>query len=556
MKRSKKKPKKPSGRRSQSRSKKKRPIREVDIQKIEAIVDRTKSAPLNAEDHQALKGAVETLAFLTLEIEAKGASIRRLRNLLFGPKTEKTRAILGEQKSEEKKPSESPEKSDSDDSGDRDKPKKKRKGHGRRSASEYTGADKVDVKHGSLNHGDRCPSCKKGKVYRLPKPSEIVRITGMAPLEATVYELERLRCNLCGEIFTAAAPEGVGEKKYDETAPAMITLLKYGCGFPFNRLERLEAMLGIPLPASTQWMLVEQLFDRVFPVYEELVRCAAQGKVIYNDDTTMRILNLVRPEPEEGEKPRSGTFTSGIIAIEGDRRIALFFTGVKHAGENLESVLKERSQDLGPPIQMSDGLSWNTCGEFETIVANCLFHARRRFVDVFSDFPDEVRHLLETLKAVYKHDDEAKKQELSDEQRLAYHQKQSGPLMDDLKKWLKDQFSSHKVEPNSSLGDAIKYMLGHWDKLTLFLREAGAPLDNNIAERALKRAILNRKNAMFFKTEHGSKVGDVLMSFIHTCELNDVNAFDYFVELQRHQEEVKKNPRKWLPWNYHENLVQ
>ena len=85
-----------------------------------------------------------------------------------------------------------------------------------------------------------------------------MRIVGQAPLAATVYELERLRCNACGQVFTAEEPEGVGPEKYDETAAAMIAQLKYGSGVPFHRLERMEELLGIPLPAATQWELVEE----------------------------------------------------------------------------------------------------------------------------------------------------------------------------------------------------------------------------------------------------------------------------------------------------------
>ena len=114
----------------------------------------------------------------------------------------------------------------------------------------------------------------------------------------------------------------------------------------------------------------------------------------------------------------------------------------------------------------------------------------------------------------------------------------------------------HKTEPNSGLGKAISYLLNHWQKLTLFLRQAGAPIDNNIVERALKKAILNRKNALFYKTLNGAGVGDLFMSLIHTCELNGANPFDYLTELQRHAAELKGNPAEWMPWNYRETLTR
>ena len=145
---------------------------------------------------------------------------------------------------------------------------------------------------------------------------------------------------------------------------------------------------------------------------------------------------------------------------------------------------------------------------------------------------------------------------MSPEQRLCFHQELSGPLMKGLNEWMEAQVGEHKTEPNSGLGKATSYLLNHWLKLTLFLRQAGAPIDNNLAERALKKAILNRKNALFYKTLNGTGVGDLFMSLIYTCELNRANPFDYLTELQRHAAELKQKPSEWMPWNYRETLAQ
>jgi len=337
---------------------------------------------------------------------------------------------------------------------------------------------------------------------------------------------------------------------------SMVALLKYGAGFPFNRLEKLEGNLGIPLPASTQWDLVNDVARQLEPVFDEFIGQAAQGELLHNDDTPMKILELMAENQKPAEKApeRTGLFTSGIISKCGEQLIALFFTGRHHAGENLQSVLESRSKQLASPIQMCDALSRNLPGEFETILANCLSHGRRRFVDVVENFPEEVRYVLEILAKVYKNDARARKQNLSPRERLIFHQQESGPLMEALHEWLEHQFSEKTVEPNSSLGEAITYMLNHWKELTLFLRKPGAPLDNNICERALKKAILHRKNALFYKTQNGARVGDLFMSLIHTAELSGANAFDYLCELQRHAEQVKEDPGQWMPWNYRETL--
>ena len=196
----------------------------------------------------------------------------------------------------------------------------------------------------------------------------------------------------------------------------------------------------------------------------------------------------------------------------------------------------------------------NLPAELETIVANCLAHGRRQFVDVAESFPNECRHVLESLAVVYRNDATARKRKLSPRARLKFHQTHSGSTMESLRAWLARQFDERLVEPNSSLGGAIAYMLRHWEKLTLFLRKPGAPLDNNICERALKKAILHRKNAMFYKTENGARVGDVFMSLIYTCQLCGANPFDYLTELERHADELASNPQRWLPWNFRQTL--
>ena len=529
--------------RRRKKSKNKLGVRQLGLNELKAILTRARSTPLSEEEFEKLDAALDTLAFITGELEKKGVSIKRLRNLLFGASSEKTSRIVGGGAKAESKA------------------KRKRTGHGRNGAAAYTGAEKVKVPHETLKRGDLCPKCHKGKVYPLPDPGVLVRVTGMAPFMAKVYECDRLRCNGCLEVFTAKTPEGVGKDKYDETVPAMIGLLKYGTGLPFNRLEKLQKGFGIPLPAVTQWDLVSKAVVPMMPAYAELVRLAAQGKVLHNDDTTAKILELIKEMREEALKDekrdeRTGMFTTGIVSVVEAHRIALFFTGRKHAEENLERVLAERAEELGPPIQMCDLLSRNTSGDFDTVVAGCMSHSRRKYVDVVENFPDEVRHVLEELKKVYKNDATAKKKEMTDEERLSFHQTKSGPVMEDLDEWLTALIKDKKVEPNSGLGEAISFMQRHWDKLTLFLKVPGAPIDNNIVERALKKAILHRKNALFFKTLNGAHVGDIYMTFIHTCELNGVEPFDYLVALQRNAVEVEKNPGDWMPWNYRETMEQ
>ena len=212
---------------------------------------------------------------------------------------------------------------------------------------------------------------------------------------------------------------------------------------------------------------------------------------------------------------------------------------------------------MPPLIQMSDALSRNVPklpAGVEMLLARCLAHGRRQFVEIAVNFPEPCRYVLETLGAVYGYDAEARERGLSAEERLRFHQEHSQPLMEELHVWLEAQFAERKTEPNSGLGKAITYLLRHWKGLTLFLRQAGSPLDNNLCERALKRAVLHRKNALFYRTLNGAQVGDLFMTLIHTCELCGANSFDYLTELQRHAQELAANPPAWMPWNYRETL--
>jgi hypothetical protein len=289
------------------------------------------------------------------------------------------------------------------------------------------------------------------------------------------------------------------------------------------------------------------------PVFNCLKELAAQAWLFYHDDTHIKVLSLLKENQAltaEGSKERTGLFTTGILAEVDGHRIALFFTGRKHAGENLERVLEQREPGLPAPIQMCDGLASNQLKTAQTRQANCCSHSRRKYVEVMEEFPAECRLVLETLKEVYKNDAKTKELKLSAEERLKFHQTHSQKPMDALEKWAREQIDQKKTEPNSGLGQAIKYMRKRWDKLTLFLREAGAPIDNNACEQLLKRAVHHRRNSLFYKTERGALVGDLYMSLFETCRFCGANPLDYLTALQKHARLVKEHPEQWLPWNY------
>lgn len=231
----------------------------------------------------------------------------------------------------------------------------------------------------------------------------------------------------------------------------------------------------------------------------------------------------------------------------------LFYNGTQHAGENLDKLLKKRDPNNPPVIQMCDALSRNIPASFKTILCNCLSHGLRKFDDLKDFYPEPCLRVIKKIADVYEHEERTRA--MNKGARLVYHQTHSGPIMHSLEEYIKRQLDSKQVESNGSLGTAMRYMLKHWHELTQFLRVPGAPLDNNILERALKIPIRGRRTWLFYKTPYGAMIGGVLTSVIYTCALAGINPLTYLTALQENKNQVVKEPERWLPWNYQDNLT-
>jgi hypothetical protein len=439
-----------------------------------------------------------------------------------------------------------------------------RPGTGRLGADAYQGAERVECRHAELAVGQRCPVCGQGNLYELPPEVEI-RIDGNALLSALRYERQKLRCSACGQIFTATLPDEAGDEKYSARARAVLAIGRYYLGLPLYRLQGYQAMLGVPVPDATQWDQIEKVGDCSYVVFECLERLAAQGELIYQDDTAVRILSLIgenftiRAQAEamgfSRPQERTGMYTTALVVKVGEQTICLYYSGRAHAGDNLKALLAQRQADRSIPLVMSDALSSNEAEETPLIRCHCLVHGRRQFSELEEVFPHECKVVIEALTQVFDHDAQARAAQMSPEARLAYHHEYSGPILDALKRWLDQQFAERLVEPNSSLGKAIAYMRGHWDTLTRFLSVPGAPLDNNLVERALKLFIRQRKNSLFYATEHSAYIASVLTSLLATCLHAGVNALEYLVALQEHRAAVFAEPAAWLPWTSQVSLA-
>ena len=354
-------------------------------------------------------------------------------------------------------------------------------------------------------------------------------------------------------IIKPERPDDMGDDKYDASFIAMLALMKYYVAIPFYRQEQFQRMLGFPLPDATQWQLIEQFAGYCFVIFNLLKRLAANGQVMQNDDTTLRILEIIKQIKDGTIGDRTGMYTTGIIADYEGHKIALFINGQQHSGENVGDILQYREPEKDPIIQMCDALSANVPKAIKTILSNCLSHGFRKFDELRNYFPAECLVITRLLSRVFKFDQETRG--MSPQERLAFHQTHSKPLMDELARYMASLLAERRIEPNSDLGAAIKYMQKHWEKLTRFLTVAGSPIDNNVVERALKIAIRNRKAAMFYRTTYSANIGGMITSLIYTCDLAKQNPHHYLIALQEHHTNVVANPEHWLPWNYQNTLA-
>ncbi len=524
---------------------------DIDSEALDTLVERVKEAKqhdlaLSAQDCQLLLDALVTLASLQERLADNDITLHKLRKLVGIVKSsEKMSNLLG------------------DRSQANQRKKKRNKPRGRSAAPKLKPVIKQHQLDG-LSKGDPCPECKPGKLYKY-EPACMLRITGQSPFVPEQHVMERLRCNACGQYFTADLPQEVladGEpgQKYGYSARSLMAIQKFYAGTPYYRQGSVQDLLGVSLAASTIFDQTERVADCLLPVHRCLTHSAANAQHYYLDDTSNRILAqqpiVKKQRNSDKSRLRSGVYSSGLVATLTDgHKIILFETNIGHAGEFIDDILSRRDGQGPPPILMSDALPSNR-PSLPLAVSHslCNAHGRRQFVDIISHFPEEVEQVLAWYSEIWDQEDEVRAQGLSDEARLAYHKQHSLPLMAQIRAWGRQHLDAETVEANSGLGKAINYFDKHYQGLTAFCRVAGAQLDNNEAERILKLIVRNRKNAMFHQTQVGADIADVVTSMIATAAEAGINVFDYFNTLQRRQAEVKADPAKFLPWNYQENV--
>lgn len=548
---------------------------------MEGLLRRLQDNTLNDDDRVLIAGCIDFATWLPQAIREKDISMRSLQRMLFGEgggkkkkkkkddqtgtknlplTTSANEAATNSGSIQEDSPDVTEAESAVDDpeSLEEQMPETKnsQKGHGRISHSAYKAASDVFVPLDDYCAGDACPEVCGGRLYAAKRNGStgcvIIKVTGNSMANVHRYYLETLRCPLCDWSKTAALPPNVPIQKYDAAFKAQLSIQKYYVDVPFYRQAQLQRLFGFPLPATTQFELVEQVADAGYPVIKLLEKKAANGELVHNDDTWTKILSVIQDNKANSDKKRTGMYTTGLIVKAEGCTIALYYTGIKHSGENLESILRHRDVDKPAIIQMADGSSMNIPKALQTILCHCLSHGFRKFRDLLDFFPEPCLKVMRAFAAVFKFDEDTQGMTAID--RWRYHRQHSKPVMLELHRWLKAQLTEKKVEPNSSLGKAMRYVLKYWKGLRRFLVVPGSPIDNNIVERALKIPIRVRKNALFYKTEHGATIGNILTSLIHTTALAGENPFDYLVALQHYKSSVFQSPDAWLPWNFRDTL--
>lgn len=574
-------------------------------QKELAVILETVKPHLTTAQYKILESAIKMLSWLLLMVRDKSFSIKRLSRMIFGKTTESSKNLknrLKDDDSDKEPPSsdngnsldettldcdetssakesenttsvnttaESAEKkttSEEDSPQPNPEKKEKKKNHGHRSLNDYKEISNIThILHNDLKPGERCLECGLGYLYNY-EPQLILTIHGQPPLRGTIWSAQGLRCSACMKIFRANFPkEVITQPKADFAAKALVCISKYQLGTPLYRLEAWQKLQHLPISDSEMWEWTESVALILQPLHQTLVKIAASSNLIHNDDTTAKVLDLmaenlvIKKEQEEQAKKgknnknqrRVGIYTTAMLAKQDDHEIAIYVTGRQNAGENLDDLLDNRPKDLKRPVQACDASSQNKPEKHETNMAKCFNHARHNFCEILECWPKECLTIIELMNVIFMNDRETKK--MSPEERQKYHEKNSTPIMEKIKTYSNNLLTNKEVEPNCNLGKAIAYLNNHWEGLSFFLKNGEAPLSNNDCERTIKSYVLIRKNSYFYKSLYGAMVGDLLLSIITTCRLNDVNAYDYLIAVQANAKEIHKNPNAWLPWNYTQN---
>ena len=447
------------------------------------------------------------------------------------------------------------------------------KNHGRNGVAAYTNAK--HIVH-ALMLGVLGALCECGKACMTKYREKVtIRVIGQPLFGVELHHFEQARCRMCGKIIRAAGPatvmDGIGTNYvvYDWSACAMLIVMHYFGGAPFKRLESLHAGWGIPFADANQWTAVDQCDDLLRPLYKALeiygMRAATSLRI---DDTGSMVISIMRQIKAEtaalellGERTddvRTGINATGVYLETPSGTVILFFTGLHHAGEILDLLLKHRQVEGPKLVKVTDGASknFNPLHKDRLIEGICNAHAYLKFYGVKGQYPTEYAVAGEVYGKVYANDDITKARRMTPQQRLAFHKKNSLPLMEKLKEMCAALVTSRLAEPNSKLWEPVTFVINQWPRLTKFCEEPGVPLDSNLVEQILITPVRYLAGSFNYKNLNGAEVGDHHMSLIASARANDAEPVAYVDYCLRNHEDLKKRPEYYFPWAYRDRMQE
>lgn len=436
-----------------------------------------------------------------------------------------------------------------------EKKRRRKNNGGKYGFDDYPSSPTFEVKVDCYNKGDCCLHCQAGKLYNGEARKQL-QFNAHAPIEVNRYIREVLRCNRCGQEIIADLPKNF--RKWTYAAKSKVVLYKTH-GMPFYRLQKLQSMYQIPLPANTMWQQCNEIWeDGAKQVYGELLQLLGESHYLNVDDTGVKILEAIESDKSKPDKDRRACHSTTISGDTVDGyKIEVYISAQDYAGNNIKPLI-ENSKNLnsGHHLKiMGDASSMNKPSVEASLssqihMVNCLEHGRRKFYDIKEDYVRECAYFLKEINAIFAYERQFKEEKPG--KRLKLRKQFSAQHIGNIYREIDRLLSKKEVEPNSSLGKAMKYWLNNRKGLTAFLRMKDVGVSNNRAERSLKTLILQRKNSLFFKTMNSAEILSGLSSIVQTCKMNEVNGFAYLNWLQENSSKCIANPKDYLPWRFKE----
>lgn len=461
----------------------------------------------NSNKDEVIAALVKLVKTLSTELQESRQELALLKQLYFAPKSEKRQVVEGPSLFEDLEDYDEPQKRAEEISYVPAHVRKK-KSHSKR--SRLAAIDNLPVVEKVVDLSEDQKTCPKCHNRMTQMGKDVSRRVEMIPPKAYVEKVTRLKytCRCCNTApVSATLPYVLPKSMIGNGLFAHILTSKFCDGLPFHRQEKILKRIGIDYSRANMCNNAIQ-FHHLFGerIEDILISKIKDASLLQIDETSLQVLN----EPDRNNTTKSYTW---VLLGRGKHPFVLFLYKRTRSAQFLSDMLKSYRG-----VVITDGYrGYDDVFSFSPIQhAGCHAHVRRYFIQAKLHH-EEAEFALNIYSRLYKIERAIKKAGLSPEQIVAKRQKLSKPLIDKLHKWLnKMQIDSSK----SHLQKAIHYAINQWPKLTLFLSNGVIPIDNNLAENAIRPFVLGRKNWLFSGSPDGAEATCLLYSLIETAKLN------------------------------------